>query len=681
MKVLLYTEGLKTIGKSGLGKAIKHQMKALDDVNIEYTTNSKDDYDILHINTYFLKSYLLARKAKRQGKKIVYHAHSTEEDFKDGFIFCRQISPLFKKWLIKCYSMGDVLVTPTPYSKRLLEGYGMNKKIYAISNGIELDFFKKDKKMGEKFREKYNYTKDDKVIIGIGLYIERKGIVDFVELARRLPEYKFIWFGYSPLAAATKPVREAVNTKLPNLTFAGYVEQDMILEALNGCDLYLFPTLEETEGIPIIEACACGANAIIRDIPIFEGWLQDGVNVYKAKDVDEFEVKIKQFMAGKLKPLGDKSYQVAVDRDLNKIGTQLKEVYTDVLKMPKRDKTKEEKITGIRTLGIILASIMILIASIFSLKDIKFEKEEYKKMLYYMDTYIEVTVYTNSEAKANEALEGVEEIYKKYDSLTDRYDTNSELYYINNNTDDSLYLEIDPELYNLIEYSLSWRDKTNGLFDINIGPIVDVWKKYRDQQFGVPTPKELNDAKASITNIELKDNKVVNNNVNIDLGAISKGYATEKSAEYLESIDVDSYLINAGGNVVAGDYYKSTGKYKIGIASPFKDNDSLLQIVQLTNKAVVTSGSYQRYYEYDGITYGHIIDPNTLYPANHMVGVTVIADSSALADILSTTLFLMPIEEGMEFIKDYEGVEVVWCYLDSSGNEQVTRTHNFHNYE
>lgn len=86
MKVLLYTEGLKTVGKSGLGKAIKHQMAALERENIEYTLNPKDDYDILHINTYFLKSYFLARKAKRLGKKIVYHAHSTEEDYKNGFI-------------------------------------------------------------------------------------------------------------------------------------------------------------------------------------------------------------------------------------------------------------------------------------------------------------------------------------------------------------------------------------------------------------------------------------------------------------------------------------------------------------------------------------------------------------------------------------------------------------------
>ncbi|MBR1385369.1 MAG: glycosyltransferase family 4 protein [Bacilli bacterium] len=335
MKVLLYTEMEKKVRKSGLGKAIEHQKKALTNEGIEYTTNPKDDYDILHINTYFPKSYFLAKKAKKRGKKIVYHAHSTEEDYKDGFIFARQTSKLFKKWLIKCYKLGDVIVTPTPYSKRLLQGYkGLeNKKIYAISNGIEIEFFKKDKKAGEYFRKTYGYTKDDKVIIGIGLYIKRKGIIDFVELAKRLPEYKFIWFGYSSLKAATKPVREAVNTKLPNLTWAGYVEQDMIKSAMSGADLYLFPTLEETEGIPIIEACACKQNAIIRDIPIFEGWLEDGKNVYKAKDVDEFEVKIKDFFNGKLPSLVDKAYDVALDRDLKKVGKDLKKVYEDVIKM------------------------------------------------------------------------------------------------------------------------------------------------------------------------------------------------------------------------------------------------------------------------------------------------------------------------------------------------------------
>ena len=334
MKILLYAEGLKTIGKSGLGKAIKHQMKALEDENIEYTLNPKEDYDILHINTWFLKSYFVAKKAKRKGKRIVYHAHSTEEDYKNGFILAKQTSKLVKWWLIKCYKLGDVIVTPTVYSKRLLEGYkGLeNKKIYAISNGIDLDFFKANKDYGKEFREKYGFKENDKVIVGIGLYIERKGIVDFVELAKRLPEYKFIWFGYSPLAAATHPVRQAVNTKLDNLTFAGYVEKDMIRAALNGCNLYLFPTLEETEGIPIIEAMACKTPSIVRDIPIFDEWLVDGKNMYKAKDLDSFEDKIRRVLNKELPDLTENYLSVVEERDMKNIGKQLKEVYEEVMK-------------------------------------------------------------------------------------------------------------------------------------------------------------------------------------------------------------------------------------------------------------------------------------------------------------------------------------------------------------
>ncbi len=332
MKVFLYTEGEKLFSKSGLGKAIKHQMKALESVGIPYTTKQSDDYDIVHINFYGPNSFALAKLAKLKGKKVVYHAHSTEEDFKNGFIFSKQISPAFKKWLISCYSTGDVIITPTPYSKRLLEGYGIKKKIYAISNGIELNLFKRDEDAGAAFRKRYGYTKEDKVIIGIGLYIERKGIVDFVELAKRMPDYKFIWFGFSPLSAATQAVRKAVNTKLDNLVFAGYVPQEQIKEAMNGCSLYVFPTFEETEGIPIIEACACKTKALIRDIPIFEGWLEDGVNVYKAKDLDEFEDKIKKICNNELKDLTEEAYKVAVDRDIEKIGKELKEVYEEVLK-------------------------------------------------------------------------------------------------------------------------------------------------------------------------------------------------------------------------------------------------------------------------------------------------------------------------------------------------------------
>ena len=151
MKVLLYTENEKLIGKSGLGKAIKHQMKALKDNNIDYTTNPDDDYDIVHINFYGPKSYMLAKKAKKEGKKIIYHAHSTEEDFRNSFIFSNQIAPAFKKWLIKCYTLGDHILTPTPYSKHLLEGYGISVPITDISNGIDVKFFEHNDKLGKKF--------------------------------------------------------------------------------------------------------------------------------------------------------------------------------------------------------------------------------------------------------------------------------------------------------------------------------------------------------------------------------------------------------------------------------------------------------------------------------------------------------------------------------------------------
>jgi 1,2-diacylglycerol-3-alpha-glucose alpha-1,2-glucosyltransferase len=279
MKVLLYTEGLRYVGKTGLGKAIQHQMRALDAVHVPYTLDPDDDYDIVHINTYGPLSVALAKTARRNGKKVVYHAHSTEEDFRNSYLLSNQIAPLFKKWLISCYSLGDYIITPTEYSRRILQGYKIKKPIVAISNGIELDFFKPSLEAAKKFRKTYGFSKKDKVVMAIGLYIERKGILDFVELAKRMPEYKFIWFGYTNLATVPLKIKQAVKTELPNLFFPGYVEPEIIKGALSGADLYIFPTLEETEGIPVLEACACKQRMIIRDIPVFEDWLKNGYRI------------------------------------------------------------------------------------------------------------------------------------------------------------------------------------------------------------------------------------------------------------------------------------------------------------------------------------------------------------------------------------------------------------------
>ena len=331
MKILLHSDKMDAIEKSGVGRAIKHQMKALELNNVEYTLDPNDDYDIIHINTIFPESYLMGKKAKKKGAKVIYHAHSTEEDFRNSFLLSNQVAPLFKVWLKKCYSSADLVLTPTPYSKKLLERYDLGKEIIAISNGIELEFFKKNEEEGRAFRKNFGFSKDDKIIMAVGLYIERKGILDFVEMARRLPEYKFIWFGYTNLNTIPIKIREAVETKLDNLYFPGYVPREVLKGAYSGADLFWFPTHEETEGIVLLEALAVKIPVLIRDIPIYEGWFIDGVNVYKATTNDEFEEKIKGIVEGTLPSLVEEGYKVAKERDIKNIGKQLKEIYEKVL--------------------------------------------------------------------------------------------------------------------------------------------------------------------------------------------------------------------------------------------------------------------------------------------------------------------------------------------------------------
>lgn len=336
MKILLHSEHLDKIKKSGLGKSIQHQMRALEIAGIEFTTDSDDDFDLLHINTYFPKSMLFARKTREKGIPIVYHAHSTEEDFRDSFRFSNQIAPLFKQWLTQCYKLGDIIITPTTYSKKILDTYELETDVIAISNGIDLERFTPIEHARDKFLQKYGYNEDDFVVMAIGLYLKRKGILDFVELAKRMPDVKFIWFGFTDLSLVPDEIEEAVETKLPNLHFAGYVDNQDILLALQGSDLYIFPTYEETEGIPAIEACASKADFIVRDIPVFDDWLIDGETTYKAKDIDEFEDKIRAFKNKELPSLTEAAYQVALERDLPAIGEQLREVYEQAYELAKK---------------------------------------------------------------------------------------------------------------------------------------------------------------------------------------------------------------------------------------------------------------------------------------------------------------------------------------------------------
>lgn len=330
MKVLLYSEAFNLVKISGLGRAIMHQQRALQLNGVDFTLDPKDDYDIVHINTLGLRSHHLARKAKKAGKRVVYHAHSTEEDFRNSFIFSNALSGLVKKWLCSCYRSGDVIVTPTEYSKRLISGYGITNPIYPVSNGIDLAKYEPAPGDREAFRSRMGFSDSDKVIIAVGLYFERKGILDFVQMAKDMPDYKFVWFGKTPLYSVPHKIRKAVRTKLPNLTFAGYVQPDELKQAYVGCDAYIFPTHEETEGIVLLEALAAEANVIIRDIPVFD-WLTDRRDCYKAKDLEDFERLIRAVTSGELPSLQENGRAAVAGMDIKKVGEKLLSVYNGTI--------------------------------------------------------------------------------------------------------------------------------------------------------------------------------------------------------------------------------------------------------------------------------------------------------------------------------------------------------------
>lgn len=334
MKVKLYFGQEDAIKKSGIGRAFVHQKKALELNGIPYTTDKEDlDYDILHINTVWPDSYKLINQARENNKKIVYHAHSTEEDFKNSFMFSNTVSGMYKKWLINLYTKGDYIITPTPYSKRLLQSYGITIPIVAVSNGVDLEQFNPTDKQVKMFVDEYNIDNDDVLIISVGWLFERKGFDTFVEVARKLPNYKFMWFGDVKLSRPTKKIKDILENLPENVILPGYVSGDIIKGAYGRSNIFFFPSREETEGIVVLEALACKCNILLRDIPVFSDWLDDKVNCYKGKSTDEFVDIINNIISGKYPSLAEAGYKVAKERELSKIGKELIEVYKKTLKV------------------------------------------------------------------------------------------------------------------------------------------------------------------------------------------------------------------------------------------------------------------------------------------------------------------------------------------------------------
>lgn len=336
MRVYLSSDHHEQIEKSGVGRALDHQKLALEAANIPYTLSGDGDYQIIHLNTIFPKSYLKAKKAKKQGKAVIYHAHSTAEDFQNSFLFSNALSNLFKKWLIKCYQTADLILTPSEYSKSLLKAYSLTPPIEVISNGIDLDYWTATAEEVSALQKHLKLDPERPIIISVGLQIKRKGILDFVALSKMIPEAQFVWFGYTDPKILDRETRTALETRRENLIFAGYVERDVLRVAYQMCDLYLFPTYEETEGIVLLEALASKAPVIVRDIPVFAEY-EHGTHLYKAKDLDDFLRHILSLLNWQLRDLTKNGYRKVQEKSIPVIGEKLRGYYEQAITLAKID--------------------------------------------------------------------------------------------------------------------------------------------------------------------------------------------------------------------------------------------------------------------------------------------------------------------------------------------------------
>ena len=336
MRVYIYRGGLRLVGKSGVGQAILHQQEMLRQAQIGITHHWLQRAGAVHINTVLPDSVLVALTAKLLGRKVIYYGHSTMEDFRGSFKGSDRLAPLFRSWIKFCYGLGDVIVTPTEYSRRLLKSYGLKPPVYSISNGVDTTFFAPDPARRAAFRSRWGLRKGERAVISVGHTIVRKGLLEFLELARRMPEVRFLWFGWTDPCLIPQEVREAMACAPENVRFPGFVDRERLREAYCGADLFAFMSHEETEGIVVLEALACGIPTVVRDIPVYEGWLKDGKNIYKASNTDEFQQKVVGILKGTLPDLTGAGRRVAEDRSMAAIGERLREVYRqmDILPEP-----------------------------------------------------------------------------------------------------------------------------------------------------------------------------------------------------------------------------------------------------------------------------------------------------------------------------------------------------------
>jgi thiamine biosynthesis lipoprotein len=291
-----------------------------------------------------------------------------------------------------------------------------------------------------------------------------------------------------------------------------------------------------------------------------------------------------------------------------------------------------------------------------------------------------VTSYKGDSAqefsKQAEIVKSMLEKYHKLFDIYNEYDGINNIKTINDNAGIAP-VKVTPELLEFIKYSKEMYTLTSGSLNIALGSVLTIWHNYRTealelpQNAKVPSVSSLESA-AQHTNINDliidEENSTVyikDPQMSLNVGAIGKGYATQKIADKLIADGVSSYVLNMGGNIrVIGTKVDGNG-WVTGITNPNrKSTDRYAAKIILKDVSLVTSGDYERYYTVNGVNYHHIIDPDTLQPARYFSSVSILTKDSALADALSTALFCMSYEDGLKLINTIGSVEVMWITTD-----------------
>lgn len=334
---------------------------------------------------------------------------------------------------------------------------------------------------------------------------------------------------------------------------------------------------------------------------------------------------------------------------------------------------------------IILGQLVVLTGCPSTLKeDEKSDTPEIQTWQYFNFSFFDTATYIYSykgdtQTEFQENCEPVSKLLEEYHQLFDIYHEYSNvinLCTINKNAGKEAMV-VDQKLIDFLLYAKEIYTITNGETNVMLGSVLKLWHDARTlassnpSKAYVPSEEALMEA-ALHTNINLLEIDDENNTVRItdpkgriDVGALGKGYATEKAANLLEELGCNGYVLNVGGNIrIVGTRPDGTG-WNTGIKNP-KGYPAYALYLNIKDTSCVTSGDYERYFTFEGKRYHHIIDKDTLVPANYFSSVTILAKDSGLCDALSTALFSMPYEEGRALIDSLENVEAIWIYDDGT---------------